>query len=81
MVVTRVGGLPELVKDGRAVCEPNSSTALAEAIKRILLDQQLYSKLQKHASALKNEFSWSTAIAATLMIYRQLIDTKNHRDS
>ena len=72
MVVTRVGGLADLVDDDRVVCPPEDAQALAQAIIPTLLDDQFRSKLKFDASRLKSRYSWSAAISQTMKIYQQL---------
>jgi glycosyltransferase involved in cell wall biosynthesis len=47
IVATRVGGIPELVRDGEQalLVEPANPEALAEALTRVLLDRQLAGRL------------------------------------
>ena len=71
MIVTRVGGLPELVRDDRVVVEPNDSDSLSRALSEVLADDMLYKKLQSDAEVLKHRHSWATAVDATLAIYSQ----------
>jgi glycosyltransferase involved in cell wall biosynthesis len=72
LVVTRVGGLPELVEDGRVVCEPENKEALSRAIIPILRDKRFHSKLKGDARRLKQRYSWSAAVGETVDIYDQL---------
>jgi glycosyltransferase involved in cell wall biosynthesis len=73
LVVSRVGGLPDLVKDKRAIVEPDDIASLADGISRILLDEKLYRKLCDDAEALRQQYSWSAAIDSTLSIYREVL--------
>jgi glycosyltransferase involved in cell wall biosynthesis len=72
LVVTRVGGLPDLVNDERAIVEPNDVKSLATAIKEILRNQRLYTKLCEDSETLRKKYSWSAAIESTLSIYRNM---------
>ena len=73
LVVSRVGGLPDLVKDERAIVEPNNAKSLAEAITTIFLDEILYEKLREDTSVLKRQYSWRGAIESTFSIYEQIL--------
>ena len=73
LVVTRVGGLPELVKDERAVVPPNDARLLAKAISTIFCDDKLYDKLCGDGRVLRREYSWSSAIEKTLFIYEKVL--------
>ena len=57
MIVTRVGGLQEMVQDGftGVVTEPNSD-ALADGITTYFKKGRLH--FQSHLPAFKNRFSW-----------------------
>jgi glycosyltransferase involved in cell wall biosynthesis len=71
MVVTHVGGLPEMVKDGESglVCEPNSRS-IAEHI------CEFFEKGENHfLPALKIEkekFSWSAFVTSTMTLKNEI---------
>ena len=71
IVVSKVGGLPDLVKDERAIFEPGDVDQMAERIAKILTDQTIYAKLVHDSVALRNDFSWERAIDKTLRIYEE----------
>jgi glycosyltransferase involved in cell wall biosynthesis len=71
MVVTRVGGLPEIVPDGKVgfVCEPT-----VEGVRKAI--EQLYEKgaLQRLAENFPEErkrFSWETMCDKLIEVYNQ----------
>ena len=73
LVVTDVGGLPELVADGSGVAvPPEDPGALAEALVEILSDADLASRLGAAgvATATK-EGSWDRVAELTLAAYRE----------
>ena len=73
LVVSNVGGLPELVKDSRPIIEPNNPIILADVITEILSNKVLYGKLQRDAAVLKRQYTWSAAVGATMEVYRKIL--------
>jgi glycosyltransferase involved in cell wall biosynthesis len=69
LVVTRVGGLEELVRDERALCPPGDAPALAQTITGVLTDADLRSKLAADSSYLAARYSWSSAATKTIYVY------------
>ena len=69
LIVTRVGGLPELVLDNRAIVDPGNPGELSRSISEVLKDESLREKLRLDMKILKRRFSWEEAIEETLSIY------------
>ena len=71
MIVTRVGGLPEIVSDGRVgyVCEPNVE-GIADAIVRLYRDDSL-NKFAENFPAERKRFSWATMCDKLIEVYNQ----------
>ncbi|MCX7651977.1 MAG: glycosyltransferase [Bacteroidia bacterium] len=71
MVVTNVGGLPEMVEDGKVgfVCSPEVE-AIAEAIKRLL--DSPYEELIGAVREAKSRFNWSAFASALVDFGQQL---------
>ena len=69
MLVTHVGGLPEIVPDGRVgvVCEP-SVEGIVEGLKRLYAEDELYCLKANFAEARKR-FSWATMCDKLLEVY------------
>lgn len=69
MIVTRVGGLPEIVPDGRIglVCEPTIE-AIAEAMQRIYEGDTLQ-HLKENFTEERKRFSWSVMCDKLLEVY------------
>ena len=74
MLVTSVGGLPELVQDPISVVEPKNSEMLADKIVFILRDVELLSKLEKDAIRNREKYQWSKIANLTLQIYARLLN-------
>jgi glycosyltransferase involved in cell wall biosynthesis len=73
LIVTDVGGLPELVKDKNFVVEPNNPRELAEKILLVLSDDELLKKLSEDSRDLAEEYSWDKIAEKTVGLYRCVI--------
>jgi glycosyltransferase involved in cell wall biosynthesis len=71
MIVTRVGGLPEIVPDGRVgiVCEPNGE-GIAGAIERLYRDDSL-ERFAANFPEERKRFSWATMCDKLIEVYNQ----------
>ena len=74
MIVSDVGGLPELVTDPKMVVPPDDPEALAAAIKRVLTDPALRERIRTSLDALANELDWQGIATSTCGVYRKLLD-------
>lgn len=77
VVATNVGGLPEMVENGRTgyLVPPRDSVRLAEAVTRLLLDQPLRSGMGADAKRkIEAECSPSVVAEKTLEIYRRAVE-------
>jgi glycosyltransferase involved in cell wall biosynthesis len=71
MIVTNVGGLPEMVKDGESglICEPNGHS-IAEHICEFFNKKEGY-----FLPALKSEkekFSWTSFVSSVMTLYNEI---------
>ncbi|HIH00720.1 TPA: glycosyltransferase family 4 protein, partial [Thermoplasmata archaeon] len=75
VVATRVGGIPELVRDGvdGLLVEPGDVAGLAEAIVRLLADERLRSTMGASGRERVSEFSWAESARTTLGVYSELL--------
>jgi len=71
LVVTDVGGLPDLVKDQRAIVDPGDPVGLANAVTRILIEHTLAEKLSNDAKALARQNSWVAFSQKTIASYKK----------
>ncbi len=72
VVASRVGGIPELVRDGieGLLVEPQDVPALTGALRRLLLDAALRDSLGRRGRDRSAEFTWDKALDAYVDIYR-----------
>jgi len=75
VVASRVGGIPELVRDGvdGILAEQGDVISLAEAISRILEDSSLAEKLGQAGRDRIKQFSWDSAADTVLAEYRRAV--------
>ncbi|AOY59001.1 glycosyltransferase family 4 protein [Desulfococcus multivorans] len=70
MIVSAVGGLPDLVKNPACVVPPQNPAALARAVVRCLQDPNRLRSLAADAHALSRDFSWKAIAKATFLVYK-----------
>lgn len=70
MVVTNVGGLPDLAPDPCCVVPPDNPEALAEAVTMLLNTPTLLSEMTRKMATLSEKFSWAQITQTTLDVYR-----------
>jgi glycosyltransferase involved in cell wall biosynthesis len=78
VVATTVGGLPEIVEDGRTGClvAPRDAVQLADAVTRLLLDAPLRRRMGENGkSKLKAECSPSVIAQKTLDVYHRAFES------
>lgn len=76
VVATDVGGLAEVVEDGKTgyAVPPADSPALAEALTKILLDGDQSRKMGLEAKRLaETKYSWDTIASRTIQLYEQML--------
>lgn len=75
VVVSNVGGLPEVVEEGVTgfIVPPKDQISAAGAIEKLLLDEELRLRMGRAGRArIENYYSWDTSLAQMLKIYEQL---------
>jgi glycosyltransferase involved in cell wall biosynthesis len=73
---TNVGGLPDLVEEGMngVLVAPGSSTALSQAIIRMLGDREQLERMgERGRAAFEERYSWARTANQTLQLYRRLM--------
>jgi glycosyltransferase involved in cell wall biosynthesis len=73
LVVSRTGGLPDLVRDERAIVPPGDSQALASALAAVLTDAGLRARLERDSLATAAELSWERIAERTVDVYRRTL--------
>lgn len=84
VVATRVGGLPEMVEDGRTgvLVPPRDESALADAIVRLLRDKRLRHQLGANGKRkVDSECSPDAVAQATIAVYHRAIDDRQSSDA
>jgi len=69
MIVTAVGGLPELVGHAAAVVPPDNPQALARAVKKALQDDALMDELKTSLDAVADGLNWKHIARSTCAVY------------
>ncbi len=69
MVVSDVGGLPDLVPDRRCVVPPDDPEALAAAVTTLFTTPALLADITAKMTNLRDRFGWSQIAEATLDVY------------
>jgi glycosyltransferase involved in cell wall biosynthesis len=72
MIVSDVGGLPELVPSRKFVVPPNDPSALAKTAIDCLRDPELQEKYQRDANRVSRELDWGQIAKKTFEIYQKL---------
>ena len=75
MIVTEVGGLPELVKNQKYVIPPKDPEVLAQSIIECFNDQTQLAAMAADAETVAAEISWSSIAQKTCAIYDTLLAT------
>ena len=81
VVVSNIGGLTEVVKDGETgfIVPPKEPKATAEAIERILLDEKLRQKLSINARKfILEKYDWKENFKVITEIYEKAISSKKN---
>jgi glycosyltransferase involved in cell wall biosynthesis len=71
LIVTNVGGLPDLVNDKDCIIEPDDYENMAKSIIKVLKDKKTLDKLSKNSRELYKKFSWSDIAEQTVKIYKK----------
>ena len=82
VVVTDVGAIPEIVDEGITgfIVPPKNSEALAEAIIKLLKDEDLRKQMGENAyKKLKTNLSWDKIAEKTIEVYKNAIVAKNEK--
>lgn len=72
MIVSNVGGLPDLITDPGCVVPPQNPSALARAILRCIRDPNRLRALSADADNISNKFSWQAIAKTTHLVYKEV---------
>ena len=70
-IASAVSSLPEVVGDAGLLVQPHDIDALAEAMRRLALDEPLRDQLAASARARAAEFTWQRCVQRTVAAYRR----------
>lgn len=76
VVASRVGGIPEVVEDGRAglLVPPRDPAALADALRRLWSDRELARRLGEYGrTVVVPRFTWDALAARLDALYREIV--------
>jgi glycosyltransferase involved in cell wall biosynthesis len=75
VVATRVGGTPEIVRDGETgfLFEPGDHVALARSVSTLLADRSLAEAMGAAGRAAASGRSWESVATATEMVYAEVL--------
>jgi glycosyltransferase involved in cell wall biosynthesis len=76
LIVSDVGGLPDLVSNNNYVVPPGDTTSLAHIIRRIFTTPEMLYKMERGSKRLAADFKWGNIANKTQAIYRMLYE--NH---
>ena len=76
VVATRVGGLPDVIEDGvnGYLVKAKEPSEIAEALLKLLLDEQLWETISKTNKQKVNDYSWERVALALEKIYQGSIE-------
>ena len=77
IIVTNVGGLPNLVKNQQSIVPPKDSDALSESIKQCLTDPTQLAAMTANTAKVATELNWSSIAKMTCAVYNHLLKTEN----
>jgi glycosyltransferase involved in cell wall biosynthesis len=77
VVATSVGSIAEVAGDAALLVSPGDVDALAEAIQRLLSDEQLRRSLRAAGLRRVASYSWDAVASRTLAVYRELLASSN----
>ncbi len=76
LVTSNISSLPEVVADAGLLVDPFSTDEIADAIIRVLTDQNLCSELARKGRKRAQLFSWEKAAKETLAVYRRVAENQ-----
>ena len=74
VVATNATSVPEVVGESALLCDPRDAESIAGALLKVLTDQALRARLISLGRSNAARYRWEKTAAATLGVYRQLLD-------
>lgn len=69
---SRLGPMPEILKDGGVYFDPEDAVSIAAAVEELVVDPQKRTALAIRAKQISNEYSWSRCAAETLAYLKEV---------
>lgn len=76
VITSRIASLPEVVADAGILIPVDDIEALSEAMRQVLLDNNLKQKLIHDGMLQAKKFSWERTAELTWKVYRQVLENK-----
>jgi glycosyltransferase involved in cell wall biosynthesis len=73
VITSNVSSLPEVVGDAAITVDPADETAIARALKDVLLNGELAADLRRRGLERAQAFTWERTVTETLAAYRELL--------
>jgi glycosyltransferase involved in cell wall biosynthesis len=73
VITSNVSSLPEVVGDAALLIDPYDPEAIAEAMRRVLLDSDLREDLRQRGLRRVGEFSWERSVRRVRQIYAEVL--------
>jgi alpha-1,3-rhamnosyl/mannosyltransferase len=73
VIASRAASMPEVLGDAGILLDPSDVKAWADAIARVVNDEQLRSRMAHDGRARASEFTWRRTARMTLDVYRQVV--------
>ena len=75
VITSNVSSLPEVVGDAAILIDPYDPSAIADAMRRVLTDEQLHADLRAKGLMRVQEFSWARSVQRVRAIYTEVIES------
>ena len=73
VITSNVSSLPEVVGDAALLIDPLDATAIADAMRRVLMDSDLREDLRQRGLRRVREFSWERSVRRVREIYEEVL--------
>ena len=73
VITSNISSLPEVVGDAALLIDPLDAAAIAEAMRRVLLDSDLREELRQRGYQRAKEFSWERSVRRVREIYDEVL--------